>query len=227
VRDVYRRVLSLYRAEFRYLILLAALVFVPVGLAEAIDIEIDTEEVSVVEGVLLFAAFLGDVSIIFVGEVFFSGAVGGLVVEKLQGERAPLPALLRRLPYGRLAAIDVIVTLGTGLGLLFLVLPGLAFLVWFCLAAPVAEIEHRRVFAALRRSRELVRGHFLVVASSVIPIWTLTWVTEGVLDVVALELIGETLVADWIATTVALSLTAPLFALAVAGLAVELASRND
>jgi hypothetical protein len=227
VRHVYRRVLGLYRAEFRYLILLAALVFVPLGLAESIEIEIDTDEVSLVEGLLLLAAFLGDLSIILVGTVFYSGAVGGLVVERLRGERVAPLALLRQLPLARLAAIDLLVTFGTGFGLILLLVPGLAFLVWFCLAAPVAEIEHRGVAGAMRRSRELVRGRFWTVAGAVLPVWVVTWVADAALDGLAVAIIGETLIAGWLATTVALTLTSPLFALTVADLTVELARSRD
>jgi hypothetical protein len=71
--------MGLYRAEAGYLLPLAAVVFIPVGLAEAIPIEIDVNEVGVVEGIALFAAFLADLAIVFVGVVFFSGTGIGLL----------------------------------------------------------------------------------------------------------------------------------------------------
>jgi hypothetical protein len=212
---VYGRVLGLYRAEFRSLIALAALVFIPVGLAKAVPIEIEAGEVSVLEGLLLFAVFMAELAIIFVGIVFYAGAVGGLVA----GNRTSLWTLLRRLPYLRLAAIDVIFTVGTFVGLGLLIVPGVVFLTWYCLSAPVAEIEHRRVLDAMRRSRQLVRGHFREVAAAVVPLWVLTVLVETGLS----ELLGEGLPTEWLATTTALMLTSPLFALTVADLTVELA----
>src|SRR6185295_8922009 len=104
---------------------------------------------------------LVDASLSFVGAIFYSGAVARLVEEE-EGmwEQRALVALVRSLPYARLAAIDVIVTLATAFGVLLLVLPGVLMLTWFSLAAPLAEIEERRVIAALRRSRQLVKRDF-------------------------------------------------------------------
>lgn len=195
----------------------------PVGLAEAIPIEIETGEVTVIEGIALFAAFLGEIAVIFIGLVFYSGAVGGLVLGRLRRERTSLATLLRRLPYGRLAAIDVLVTLGTGIGLLLLVVPGLLFLTLYCMAAPVAEMERRGIGAAMSRSRELVRGHLPAVAAAVVPVWLLTTAVEAGLEALGTSIGGESVVADWISGTLALTLMSPLYALTVADVTVELA----
>jgi hypothetical protein len=193
------------------------------GLAKAVPIEIDTNEVDAIEGLLLFALFLVELAVIFIGIVFYAGAVGGLVLERLRGERPDLPGLLRRLPYLRLAAIDLIFTLGAGIGLVLLIVPGVVFITWFCLSAPVAEIEHRGMRDAMRRSRELVRGRLWQVAPAVVPLWLLIALVEAGFERGAVELLGEGVPAEWTGTTAALILTSPFFALTVADLTVELA----
>ena len=56
------------------------------------------------------------------------------------------------------------------LGILAFVVPGILVFVYLGLAAPVVEIEHRGVRAALARSYRLVRGHFWLVLAVLVPI---------------------------------------------------------
>lgn len=220
---VYRGVLTVYRREAVPLLVLALLVFVPVGLLKAIPVVIDVNRVGVVKGIALFVAFLVDVSLSLLGAIFYSGAVARLVEEE-EGvwEKPSLGALLRRLPYMRLAVIDVVVTLATAVGLLLFVVPGFVVLTLFCLAAPVAEIEDRGVVAALRRSRSLVRGDFWLVVRVVVPIWLVGILFEsGAQHLADAALRG--IPGDWLAETFTLSAYTPIYALATALLAVELA----
>src|SRR5215216_2364615 len=53
----------------------------------------------------------------------------------------------------------LLVGLGVFCGLLFFIVPGLVFLTWWCVAAPAVVIERVGPLPAIRRSRELVRGH--------------------------------------------------------------------
>ena len=198
---VFRQIFEVWREQARYLLVLAVLVFVPVGLAEAIPVEIDVNEVSPVQGVELFAFFLTELAIIFAGVIFYGGAAGSLMMERLRGRRTPLLSLLRQLPYGRLAALNFIVTLGFLLGFLLFVVPGVVFFTWFSLAMPAAGIEHRGVLSAMRRSRSLVRGRFSTVADS---------------------LFEPGIPASWLATTLTLTVAAPVHAMANVALLVGL-----
>ena len=75
----------------------------------------------------------------------------------------PLPgirALLRSVPVGRLILLDLVLTLGTAIGFLLLVIPGLVFMAYFSISPAMVKIEHRGVWASMRRARELVRGNF-------------------------------------------------------------------
>ncbi|HUD38649.1 MAG TPA: hypothetical protein VMR14_17240 [Streptosporangiaceae bacterium] len=79
-------------------------------------------------------------------------------------EDASLGRVLRTLPWGRLVAADLLVSLIVIVGLLALVIPGLAALTFLAVVGPVIETERLKVRSALRRSAHLVRGHFWVVA---------------------------------------------------------------
>jgi hypothetical protein len=95
------------------------------------------------------------------GVVFLSGFLSRLVgeAEHCQGH-ASISDVLRNLPWRRLICADLMVVLLVVVGLIALILPGLIALNLLAVVGPVIEIEHRRVFGALRRSAHLVRKHF-------------------------------------------------------------------
>lgn len=98
------------------------------------------------------------------GAVFLSGFLSRLVGDPAHGqEEASLGQVIRTLPWGRLLAADVLVSLIVIVGLVALVIPGLAAMTFLALVGPVIEMEGPKVRAALRRSAHLVRGHFWVV----------------------------------------------------------------
>ncbi len=72
----------------------------------------------------------------------------------------PVKTLMRSVWTGLLAGIVIF------LGFLFFIVPGIIFLVWFLLVPYVFVDEGLSGTAALRRSRELVRGHWWEMAST-------------------------------------------------------------
>jgi hypothetical protein len=107
--------------------------------------------------------------VILLGTVFLSGFLSRLVREVEGGsERASVWTVVRTLPWGRLIGADLLVGLLVVVGLIALVIPGLAAIVFFSVVGPVIEIENRPVIAALRRSAHLVRRHFWAVALLVV-----------------------------------------------------------
>lgn len=164
LRAVLRGIARTYREHWRFLLPTALLVFIPLGLLEAVvhlthDFEIG--EADVLTGALFSAAALAQVLASGLGDQFYAGTVAAAVSESRRRERRhSLLEIARTVPYARLIAVDVLVALGTAVGVILLVLPGIVFYTWFALAAPVVKIERLGVRAALRRSRELVRGNF-------------------------------------------------------------------
>lgn len=58
-----------------------------------------------------------------------------------------------------LLGLAIIVGLGTVLGFMLLIVPGVILMVLWSVAAPVVVVERRGVMASLQRSRDLTRGH--------------------------------------------------------------------
>ncbi|HEX8770160.1 MAG TPA: hypothetical protein VF711_05265, partial [Acidimicrobiales bacterium] len=99
------------------------------------------------------------------------------------------------LRYRRLIAADVLLTILTAVASLFLLVPGLIVFTLLALAGPLINIEDLGVRAAFRRSSQLVRGHFWLVAALV----TVPVATEGEIEAaVEVAVHGESFVVAFL-----------------------------
>lgn len=215
---VAREIGRIYRTRFGILIAASVVIFIPLGLLDAIDDSFEDLDLDSIDDLELFALIgltLFHVITAMLGDVFYAGIVAGAVMFEREGHAHPLRELVRTLPYGRLIAIDVLLAVVVALGALLLIVPGVVFLTWFALATPAAKIEGRRVIDSFRRSRELVRVDFWRVLVIVIPVVIVSEVIAGAIESGALAEIGDTFAGDWIGSTASSVLTAPFFALAV------------
>jgi hypothetical protein len=220
----YRRVVAIYRREAHFLLILAAIVFVPLGVIDVLADRahsIDLSQLGDAASVGLATFLVAQAVTALLGEVFYSAAVASLVAKTPPGTRPRPLRIARRLPYGRLVAIDLLFALGSGIGLL-LVVPGVVFFVWFALAAPVAEIEGRRVRDAFARSRRLVRGHFWTVFVVLVPILFATEALGSLATTGLEDLLGHGFFPAWLADSGTNILLSPLFALPAVVLTVDL-----
>jgi hypothetical protein len=93
---------------------------------------------------------------------FYQGMVVELVGDVQDGRRDSSVGQLFRgvapivLP---LIGLSILLGLGVGIGFVLLIVPGLYLMTIWAVAAPALVIERRGVFAAFRRSRELVRDN--------------------------------------------------------------------
>lgn len=209
------------------LLLAAAVIFVPVGLLEALDHELeeplsDPESLGLAELIEIVAAAFVFGAGSLLGDVLYAGIVAAAVIAERTKHEGSLRELLEDLPVLRLIAVDLLLGLVVVIGFLLLIVPGLILLTWFALVAPVVKVEHSRIGGAFRRSRELVRGHFWLVFAFVIPIVIVAEVVTGLAQSGAVELLGESFVGDWAGAALADLVTAPLYALAVVVLYFEL-----
>ena len=209
------------------LVLAAVVIFVPVGLLEAIDHELE-EALTDPDGLelgdlieIVAAAFVFGAGALL-GDVLYAGIVAAAVIAERTKHEGSLRELLEGLPVLRLIAVDLLLGLVVVIGFLLLIVPGIVFITWFALVAPVVKVEHPPIRAAFRRSRELVRGHFWLVFAFVIPIVIVAELLSGLAQSGMVELFGETFVGDWAGAAVADLLTAPLYALGVVVLYFEL-----
>lgn len=215
--DVLSQFADMYRRSWRDLLLLALAIFAPVGLIESIGPQ-DGIEVDRLDDLRLIpAALLGIAQVVapLIGTVFYAGAVSARVVRERGGEHHPLRDVARDLPYGSLIAADLLLVILTGIGLALLIVPGVIVLVRYALIAPVVEVERTGLRASFGRSRELVRGNFWKVCGLVWPATLLSSALEGLSDEVAFDVFRESWLTDWLGSLAGNLLAAPIWALLV------------
>lgn len=147
--DIMGRTWALYRAHPGYLIGIAAVVFVPLG---------------VIGGVLAGLGWPGVLAANLLSLAAIFLVQGALVkaVEDLRDGRADL-GIAGSFGHagGRLVALacaGILAIVGICIGLALLIVPGLVLLTWWLVVSPVIMIEHRSVLESFGRSRQLVEG---------------------------------------------------------------------
>jgi hypothetical protein len=186
------------------LLLLALVVFVPLGLVHSITVNAEIGEIGFSAGFKLLAAMAAVFALAatgLVGEVFYTGAVAISLTHPHDGRI-----------YGALVAV--------GLALFFV--PGVLAFVWLGLAAPVVEIEHTGIRAAFARSARLVRGRFWLVALVLIPTELLGDGLTELATELTHGLFGSELLCDWLADLLSNLAFTPFYAVACVLLTVDL-----
>jgi len=223
--DTYARIWHTYRSWAPSLLVLAAVVFLPLGLLDALSLQVDVDALDLTSGIKVAALMLavGAVTMTgLLGEIFFSGAIA-ISLTHPHGEQPPkLREIARRIKYGRLVVVDVAFVAFVAVGLLVGVVPGILAFVFLGLAGPIVEIEERSAAAALRRSFQLVRGSFWLVFWVLAPIEIVGDAIGGGLASFVHHELGDTFVATWLAEAVANMALSPIFAVAAVLLTVDL-----
>lgn len=212
---VVREAAGSYRDYWRALLIIAVVLFAPLGLIEVLSE--DLRDVETDDGWVVLeaaAAGFGLAATALVGDVFYTGVVAAAVGMRRGGVRQDLAQVARQLPYLTLIAVDLLFALAVGIGLLLLVVPGVVAFTWYALAPAVVEIEHRGAREAFARSRRLVRGNFWRVLALLAPVALAGDALAAGLGALGPELVGEGQLGDWLGGVVADAATAPLFALA-------------
>jgi hypothetical protein len=233
LRDVPGLYLRVVRTYFNWagaLLPLALIVFVPLGLIHAVPVHYDTTNIDLTGAIDVFVlalavALLGATGLI--GEVFYAGAVSIALTHPHDGEPPSLREVARMINYRRLIAVDLIYVMLVAAGLAAFLLPGLVLYVYLGLAAPVVEIERRGVRAGFARSFDLVRGHFWIAAAVLIPFEIAGDAVTNAAIHLAHVLLGDTLIAEWLADTSTNVLFTPFYAVAAVLLTLELIEDRD
>lgn len=157
-------------------------------------------------------------AVAIVAATLYQGMVVGLVKDVQDGRRdssvgdlvdAAWPVVLPLIGAGLLSGIAI------GIGILFLLVPGLILLTIWAVIAPVIVVEHSGVIAAFGRSRELVRDNGWQVFGVIFTVYAITAVAGIVFGVIGAGIsdsVGMRIVANLVSSTV----TAPIGALAAA-----------
>jgi hypothetical protein len=161
------------------------------------------------------------------GEVFYTGAVSIALTHPHDGEPPSLPEVVRMVNYRRLIAVDLIFGALVSVGFVLLFVPGLVAFVYLGLSAPVVEIERRTVREAFARSVRLVRGSFWLVASVLVPIELAGDALTNLATELMQDLLGESLLAEWLADAASNIAFTPFYAVAAVLLALDLIATRD
>jgi hypothetical protein len=220
VRSILAGAFRTYRRRFWLIAAAAVVVF---GISATVDVLVDVLS-DEYENPMIIALLFTMAGLAVFGTEFFAGLMDRVAGQEERGHpRQPLRQILRRLPYGRLIAADLLLALGTALFTFALILPGIIFFTLFSLVGPVVVMEDRRVFSAFRRSRQLVRGHFWLVLSLVtVPILIEENVVHAIVE--AFESLGA--LAVFVMNTLAGGIVGSVVAVVEVTLAHRLAIRK-
>jgi hypothetical protein len=222
--SIYARIGRTYARWAPSLLLLAVVVFVPLGLVHAIAIHAEIGSLDLGGGLKLLAlvaAVLALAATGLIGEVFYTGAVAISLTNPRDGRPPSLREIAAMVNYGPLIAIDLIYGLLVAVGLIAFFVPGVLAFVWLGLAAPVVEIEHSGIRAAFRRSVQLVRGKFWIVAFVMIPIEIAGDALTNLATELTHGLLGSELICEWLADTLSNLAFTPFYAVAAVLLTVD------
>ena len=175
VRAVTREMARLYRAHWLLLTLLAIVVLVPQSILDAAFGDIEIERISSIADIGKLAAIPLAVAINLGGEAFYSGVVAAVALHWRAGaRRPPIREIARRIPYGSLIAIDLVIALGTMVGLVLLVVPGIVFATYTFTSSALVEVRGLGVRPALREGFRIVRGNFWRVLAIAVTVYVAT-----------------------------------------------------
>lgn len=188
-RDVFR----VYARHWKLLVPVALVVLLPQALGDALVADFEIERVRTAADVLKLATIPASVAINLGGEALYAGIVAAAVVHWRRGERLPgLRRISREIPVLRLIVVDAILSLGTGLGLVLLVVPGLVFYTYLAISPALIELRRLPVGEALRTSARLVRGSFWRVLVVIVAALVLTDAAGSLLESPIHGVEGET-----------------------------------
>jgi hypothetical protein len=227
----YKRIWRTYLSWAGTLLPLAFFVFVPLGLIHAIPVHIEATSFDLDNGIQIAGAFLALLLLVttgLLGEIFYTGAVAiALTHPRGDGEPPSLRQVARMIDYRALIVVDLIFGVLVAVGVLAFLVPGILIFVYLGLAAPLVEIEHHGVRAAIPRSYRLVRGHFWLVAAVLVPVEIFSSAVTGFATHLTHATFGDSLVAAWLADTGTNILLTPFYAVAAVLLAVGLIAARD
>jgi len=210
VGGVIRRVLNIYVDQASVLMPAAAVVFVFTGIIAALLV--------VASPALALVALLIDL----VAGTLFTGMVVELVADVQDGRRDSSPGQLLRAVtpvLGQLILVGIIAAIGIVIGFILIIIPGLILITIWSVAAPVVVLENPGAFAALSRSRELVRGNGWQVFGVILVLYIVVGVVSFIIEAAA-DSAGSG--AGIVVRVIIGVLTAPLASLAAAVLYFEL-----
>jgi len=230
VASFYLRIARTYARWAPFLLLLGMIVFIPLGLIDAITVHFEISSLNVDTGLEVAAIVTATLALAgtgLIGEVFYSGAVAVALTHPHGGRPPSLREIAGRLRYRRLIAVDILYTLIVSIGIVLFVAPGAIVFVWLGLSGPVVEIEGRGIRSAFARSMRLVRGRFWLVFWVLVPIELAGDSLANLATSLTHHLLGNSLPAEWFSESFSNILLTPIYAVAAVLLTIDLIAEKD
>jgi Membrane domain of glycerophosphoryl diester phosphodiesterase/Uncharacterised protein family (UPF0259) len=208
IRGVLKDTTRIYRSLFRRSFITGFVVFALLGLFEVIADVTHNLAIALTFGLLAVASG-------FVGTTFVQGALVEAVDSEHRGVAVPSVGALYRSSWRRLGSLvwlSLMTGVGVAFGLMLLIVPGVLLAIRWALAAPIVMLEDRGAREAMKRSRELVRGHRGAVFRVLLNIWGRTAVAWFFLNLILGAMTataGHPIVALWIGGALAAALVTP------------------
>lgn len=170
VGDILDVTFRLYRARFVQFVTIALVVYVPLAVVNAFfQLQVQSLEeggpMRPEEALPVLGALCGTMMLVLFLALVFGALCSGALVHNISSaylgeELGSWESYVRAAPrLLRLLGAQIVVSLAVMVGLFLCVVPGIIFMLWFWLIAPVVMLEDRGAIASLERSRELMRGN--------------------------------------------------------------------
>jgi hypothetical protein len=230
---------EIYRDNAQGLLLIVAVVVVPLSVLSFLlshflfapdtkDVFVGGQTVTITEGRsfgLILLASLTAAAIAVIISAVLQAALLRAATQATIGDRVDLDASYRW-GFQRFASVlwvSILVGVSVGIGFLLLIIPGIILLVMFEASVPVVVVEGQRGTQAMRRSWDLVRGHFWHVLGVIVVTALITAVVSGILGAIG----SANAVLSLIFTTIAQIIVAPFSALVTVLLYLDLRARTE
>jgi hypothetical protein len=237
--DILSAAFQIYQKNAARLLLIVAIVVVPLSilsylLADVVfapntkTVTIGNQTIDVTEGRSFFIfllALLVVVAISVITTAILQAAILRAAAQGTIGDPIDVEASyrwgLRR--FASILLVAILVGLAVAVGFLLLIIPGIILLVMFSVSVPTVVVEGRRGTQAMRRSWELVSGHFWHVLGVIVVAAIITGIVSGLVSAIG----GSNGVLRAIFGAIAQIITAPFSALVSVLLYLDLRSRRE
>jgi uncharacterized protein YybS (DUF2232 family) len=232
--EILSEAFRIYKENAAKLIVIVAVVVVPLSFISALLVHFvgeptlhrvgPTVEYSRSFGVtilaLLIAAAIGVIIWAILQAAMLRGAAQATIGDPVDVEASYRWGLSR---FGSVLLVAFLVGIVVGVGFILLIIPGIIFLVFLSVSEPALIVENRRGTEALKRSWDLVRGHFWHALVVILIAAILTGIVQGILTAIG----GHNWFVRWIFSAIAQVLTSPFTALVTVLLYLDLRARKE
>ena len=236
---IFSTALEIYRRNAVKLLAIVAVIVIPLSLISFFIVralvtpgtetaEVGGQTIEIPERrslfVLLLAAAIGAAIAIIINSILQAATMRGAALATL-GEPVDISESyrwgLRR--FGSVLLVAVLIGLGVLGGLILLIIPGIIFLVMWSVSIPAVVVEGQRGTSAMRRSWNLVKGHFWFVLGVVVVAAIITSVVSSIFSRFA----GTSDTLALILNTIGQIITAPFSALVTVVLYLDLRTKAE